>query len=285
MTHPTRRQFLGHLGMAASSLFVAGLPATSCAPRTQDPKGIALQLWSVRREIEADLKGTLDRIARIGFTGVETAFFPDDLSPEQAGILLRDAGLTVVAVHCELPIGEQRDEMPRLAEAYGCHRMVWHGWPEDPRYLSPEGTRELADLYNESLHYARSQGLQFGLHNHWWEFQPQPDGRLPWEVLLAHIDDDIFLELDTYWARLAGRDPVAWLKQWAPRIPLLHLKDGPVISPDDAMVALGTGQQDIPGILQAANAAEWLIVEFDECETDLFAALEQSHRYLTDRGY
>jgi sugar phosphate isomerase/epimerase len=58
--------------------------------------------------------------------------------------------------------------MLEIAETFNCKRVIWHGWPEDKRYSSVEGTKQLVDIYNESNHFAKSHGLQFGLHNHWW---------------------------------------------------------------------------------------------------------------------
>lgn len=272
----TRRAFLGNLGLAASAAFTA--PWTAIGGSGGNRPGLALQLWSVREDIDRDAARALDKIAQLGFRGVETAFFPENLPPAAAGRLLRNAGLQVVSVHCELPLGDERQRMPDLAEAYRCDRMVWHGWPEDPRYRTEEGVRELADLYNESAAFAHAQKLQFGLHNHWWEFTPHADGRLPYDLLLEYLDPGIFFEIDTYWATLAGHDAAQVVGRFGKRAPLLHLKDGPLL-PDAPMVALGTGKMDIPSILQA-SAAEWLIVEFDDCATDIFVALKESLDYL-----
>jgi sugar phosphate isomerase/epimerase len=276
----TRRTFLGSLGLAASAAFTAPWPAIDDSGGSRP--GIALQLWSVREDIDRDVARTLDKIAHLGFRGVETAFFPENLPPAAAGQLLRNAGLPVVSVHCELPLGEERQRMLDLAEAYRCDRMVWHGWPEDPRYRTADGIRELADLYNGAADFAHAQKLQFGLHNHWWEFTPQADGRLPYDLLLDHLDPGIFFEIDTYWAALAGRDAAQVVGRFGKRAPLLHLKDGPLL-PDAPMVALGTGKMDVPAILRASGSnAEWLIVEFDDCATDLYAALKKSLDYLEE---
>jgi hypothetical protein len=66
--------------------------------------------------------------------------------------------------------------------------------------------------------------------------------------------------------------------------PLLHIKDGPAVR-GDPMTALGEGVIDIPSVVEAgAGATEWLIVELDECATDMLTALEKSYRYLVDKG-
>jgi sugar phosphate isomerase/epimerase len=245
---------------------------------------VGIQLWTLRREIETDPRGTLKRIAEIGFAGVETAFFSGEFSLEKAAPLLREFGLPVCSAHCRIPVGEQKKAFLEMAAAFRCERMVWHGWPMDPRYESRAGTEELAAIYIEANRFAKSHGLKFGLHNHWWEFEKQKDGHYPYQVLLESLEPDIFLEVDTYWAKAAGQDPAQLVGQLAKRVPLMHIKDGPG-DKESPMVAIGTGVQDVKGIVSASqDHVEWLIVEFDTCATDIFAALKESYRYLTQNG-
>jgi sugar phosphate isomerase/epimerase len=245
---------------------------------------VGIQLWTLRTELEADPRGTLKRLVEIGFAGVETAFFAGGFSLDKAPQLLREFGLPVCSAHCALPAGGQKQGFLDLARTFQCERMVWHGWPMDPRYESIAGTRELAEIYNEASRFAKSHGLNFGLHNHWWEFEKQKDGQYPCQVLVESLDPDVFFEVDTYWAKAAGQDPVRMIGQLAKRVPLMHIKDGPG-DKTSPMVAVGTGVQDIKGIVSASqNQVEWLIVEFDSCATDIFVALQESYGYLTKNG-
>ena len=288
-TEHTRRTFLKTMGAGAVAL---ALPAcrveteqeTTPPPEVPKPR-VGLQLWTVRKEIELDMRATLQQVAEIGFTGVETAFFPDEVTPAQAGVLLRDLGLSVFAVHVELPVGDQKAAMLAMAEAYQCERMVWHGWPEDPRYQTLDGIKELAEVYNEAYAFAVANGLRFGLHNHWWEFQEIEEGGYPFYLLREIIEPEIFFEIDTYWTRVAGLDPAQVVGDFGRRVPLLHIKDGDATSTEGPMVAVGQGVQDFPAIAKAANGAtEWMIVEIDDCETDMLEAVAESYRYLTENG-
>ncbi|MGI9542157.1 MAG: TIM barrel protein [Cyclobacteriaceae bacterium] len=276
----SRRNFLKTTAIGSAAITLPAVAFGSGETRAQ----IGLQLWTLRKEIEKDLAGTLQKIAAIGFRGVETAFFPEDVTIQQAAKALRKAGLKVFSVHCELPIGKQKDNILEMAEAYQCKRMVWHGWPEDPRYKTTDGIKELADIYNQAYSFAQSNGLQFGLHNHWWEFEVQAGGTYPYQTLLELIDENIFFEIDTYWAKVAGQDPAVIVGLWGKRAPLLHIKDGPGIQ-DAPMVAAGKGVQDFPGIVAAAKGAtEWMIVELDDCKTDMLQAVKDSYTYLTTKG-
>jgi sugar phosphate isomerase/epimerase len=286
-----RRKFLQMtgLGVIGASLVPEHLFAT---PDATSPAPIAIQLYTVRNEIKNDIGGTLHRIAEIGFEAVETAFWPDTVTVKQAGKYLKDAGLTISSAHIELPIGDKKAAMLETAETFNCTRMIWHGWPEDKRYSTLDGTKELADIYNEANHFAKSNGLQFGLHNHWWEFRNKVNGRFVYEVLLERVEPDIFFEIDTYWVKVAGHDPAKIVQQFGKRAQLLHIKDGsakwndalPADKPDP-MTAVGKGTQDFPAIVKAANGnTQWMVVEMDLVATDLFTAIQDSYTYLIKNG-
>jgi sugar phosphate isomerase/epimerase len=244
---------------------------------------VGSQLYTVRAELSRDFAGTLRRVADIGYTGVETAFFDEGVSIDEVSRRLRALGLTVFSAHVDLPLGAHRDDALRTAETFGCRRIVWHGWPEDVRYSSLDGIRQLADEYNAANEVAAANGLQLGLHNHWWEMTPV-EGQLPYRVLRERIDPRIFFELDVYWAMVAGLDPVAVIQELGERAPLLHIKDGPAVR-NQPMTAVGSGSLDIPAIAAAARGtAEWLVVELDECATDMLQAIEESYLYLTTNG-
>ena len=250
---------------------------------------IGLQLYTVRNEMEKDIRTTLKKIADIGFHFVETAFWPKNISPETAASYLKEAGLSVFSAHIELPVGDNKTTMLEVAKAYNCNKMIWHGWPEDKRYGSLEGTKELAKLYNEASRLAKDNGLQFGIHNHWWEFRNKVDGHFVFEILLEELDRDIFFEIDTYWVKVAGHDPATIVKRFGNRAPLLHIKDGPAkwhpsLAEDnpEPMTAAGMGTQNFPAIVKAANGnTEWMIVEMDKVDGDVFDALQVSFDYLT----
>lgn len=252
---------------------------------------IGLQLWTIRDVIEQDLESAIQRVAEIGYAGVETATLPAPVSMQKAASLLKEAQLEVFAAHIDLPTGEHQDVMLRTAEAYQCKNMIWHGWPESELYDSADGLKKLVDTYNEANHIARSNGLRFGLHNHWWEFE-EHDGIVAFDYFLEHLDPAIFFEIDIYWAKVAGRDPAQAITQFGARAPYLHIKDGPArwteaLDPDNLgpMVAVGGGTQNIPAIVDAASHhTEWMIVELDQCATDMLEAVEDSYSYLSSFG-
>ena len=223
-----RRKFIQETGLFA--LGTSLLPSrffSVDAHTTSEPAKIGLQLYTVRDQIKDNIADTLHKIAGMGFEAVETAFWPDNISVKQAGKYLKDAGLTVSSAHVELPIGDKKTAMLEIAETFNCKKMIWHGWPEDKRYSSLDGTKELVNIYNEANHFAKANGLQFGLHNHWWEYRNKVDGRFVYEVLFESLEPDIFFEIDTYWVKVAGHDPAEIVAKFGKRAPSITYQRWP----------------------------------------------------------
>ena len=287
MPKSSRKDFIRLSGLGLLSGLMPRLPGNSLFSFDTRAR-LSVQLYSVRNELARDLSGTLKRLAVLGFTHVETAFWPKEISLERAGEQLTMAGLSVSSSHIEIPIGPNRQKMLDTARVFGTKTVIWHGWPEDKRYSSLEGTRELIGIYNEAGKFAKDNGLRFGLHNHWWEYRNRVAGKFVYEILDAELDRDLFFEVDTYWVKVAGQDPAAIIEKLGERVRLMHIKDGPArwhenLATDnpDPMTAVGKGTQDFPAIFKAAkDHPEWVVIEMDKTATDVFEALEQSLEYM-----
>jgi sugar phosphate isomerase/epimerase len=247
---------------------------------------IGLQLYTVRGPVEMDPEGALRRIAEIGFVGIEYYPLPESISPTLVAKLFKDLGLIVLGMHLPLPVGEQRGNAVKLAEIFHCDRVVYPGWPQGEKYKDLEATKRTMEVYNDAAAFFKKEGLRFGLHNHWWEFG-EADGIIPFYYLLKHVDKSVFFEIDTYWAKTAGQDPAKVITTFGPRAPLLHIKDGPAVKGEKMyqQVPIGDGSLDLHAIAKAAGSnTEWMIVEFDEYDKDIFDGIAKSYRYLTKGG-
>jgi sugar phosphate isomerase/epimerase len=211
---------------------------------------------------------------------------PESITVKHAAKALKDAGLKVLGMHTALPVGKQRDQVLRMAEAYDSRRVIYPGGPPEHRSTIEDTVKYMVEVYNETAGFFKTKGLEFGLHNHWWEFE-NTDGVYPFYYLLENLDASVFFELDTYWIKTAGFDPARAVKDFGRRAPLLHIKDGPAVkgSTADRQVPVGAGSMDFPAIVAAGGEnIEWMIVEFDEYEKDIFDGIRQSYSFLTKRG-
>lgn len=245
------------------------------------PAPIALQLYTLRDALEQDFAGVVKKIANIGYVGVEPAGFPRT-TPEQAGELFRELDLIVPSIHTQLPLAEQKNQVLDTMGELGCKRIVFAGVrPDDVN--SHDRILRTCERLNEANAVALENGYSFGIHNHWWEYE-KTDGHYPYQVMVEHLAPEVFLEIDTYWVKTAGVDPVAVVKKLRARAPLLHIKDGPCLQ-GEPQLAVGDGVMDFNALVEAAGATtEWMIVEMDYCATDMMQAVEKSYRYLVKEG-
>jgi len=280
----SRREFIQLAGMG---VMATAMPDFLKLPAAKH--GLAVQLYTIRDAISKDLRGSLKHLAGLGFKNVETAFWPENVSVATAAGTLKEFGFNVTSCHVDMPTRDNIAKLADNAKAYGCNKLIWHGWPEDKRYSSIEGTKELVKLYNESYKLAKDHGLHFGLHNHWWEYRNHVGGKLVYEVLNEELNPEIFFETDVYWVKVAGQDPTTILKKLKNRIRLIHIKDGPAVfnqklisDNPDPMTPIGKGTLDVPSIVNAcSDKVEWMVIELDKSAIDVYEALKQSRDYLS----
>jgi sugar phosphate isomerase/epimerase len=238
---------------------------------------IALQLYSVRDRLPGDFEGTVRKIAQMGYAGVETAGFPGT-TPMKAANLFKELGLKVTSTHnFPPPKGEKFEEIKKIQSLLDCHDLV-SGFGRD-QFKTLATTQVACDEINACNKLCQQNGLTLSIHNHSYEYF-EVEGTYPFRYLLEHTDPSVLFELDTYWVKCAGFDPVTAVKEIGNRIHLLHIKDGPGVK-DQPNVAVGSGVMDVKSLIEAGKGSiDWLIVEFDRCETDNLVAVDKSYQYL-----
>ncbi|NQT20391.1 MAG: sugar phosphate isomerase/epimerase [Planctomycetes bacterium] len=242
-------------------------------------KPVAVQLYTVREACAEDFIGTLKKIADIGYKGVEFAGL-HGCKPEEIAKVVADLGMTACSSHIGLPTAETVNEIVQQEQTLGNKRVI-SGIGGD-NMKTEDGCKRAAGMLNAAAELVEPFGMEIGYHNHWWEFDPKIDGRTPHEIMFAHVADNVFAELDVYWVATGDSDPVQVISSMSDRVPLLHIKDGPLVK-GQPHTAVGAGVLDMHAIMAAAdpNVLEWVIVELDDCATDMMEAVEQSYKYLT----
>ncbi|MEV1169396.1 sugar phosphate isomerase/epimerase [Nonomuraea sp. NPDC049784] len=240
-------------------------------------KPISVQLYTVRDALAADRDTVLSQIAEIGYRAVE----PYDPTTDPKGFreVIDDLGLSVSSTHAYALLSKEPAEVFDAIATIGTDLVIVPGGIAHEEFTTRDGLSRTADLLNGLAEQAAGHGMRIGYHNHWWEIEPEIDGRHALEALADLLAPEVFLEIDTYWAAVGGADVPALLGRLAERTLALHVKDGPVVK-GEPHTAVGRGVMPVPEILAAAPES-WRIVELDECATDVFAALADSHAYLT----
>ena len=240
---------------------------------------LSVQLYSVRDAVAADLPGSLARLASIGVKNVE----PFDLVSDPTGLAsaLATAGLSAPSAHARL--NEEPDRVFEAAAAIGV-RTVIHPYTAPERWTSEADVDAVAGELAQAAETARSYGLQVGYHNHHWELSSSVGGRPALELLAERLPPEVILELDTYWAAVGGADVPALLGRLGDRVRLLHLKDGPIGMDNATQLPLGSGAMPVAAIVEAADAAELGVLEFDDYAGDLFEGLAAGAAFANGLG-
>lgn len=246
-------------------------------------KPISLQLFTLREMAKTDWRGMLKAVSDIGYVGVETAGLYGQ-TPADLKKVVDDLGLKVMAMHGPFPDPKSIKDIVEAAKAFECKYYVLPGiW--GMFYRSAESIRHIGALLEAAADILGEYGVKFGYHNHEHEMvMVEGDWAL---ARLYEAAPSVVAEIDTYWAANFGQvDPVPIVKRFARRAPLLHIKDGVYEQKPRAHVALGAGKMDIPAVIAAADpeVLEWLVVELDNCTTDMLTAVRESYQYLTGKG-
>jgi len=237
----------------------------------------SIQLYTVRKALEEDLAGTIQRLAEIGFTMVEPyRFVAKAAELKQA---LAENNLTAPSGHAPL-LSDDQDAIFAAAQQLGIGTVIDPHVPIE-RWNTIENIKETADQLNAAAVKGATYGIRVGYHNHWWELESVIDGKTALEHLADNLAPEVVLELDTYWAAVGGQDPTALLARLGDRVKFIHIKDGPVTSDPSNQLAVGDGKMPIWDVLTAAKSLEAGVVELDDFQGDMFDAVRDSYNYLS----
>ena len=273
-----RREFLaGSIGCIGALAFT-GLKLEAAA---RQPVG--LQLYTVRTQAESDLPKTLAAIRAIGYDEVELYWNVYSHSAAELKRMLGDAGLAAPSGHFDYDGLESKLDYAReLGVKYVVCPMLPHNM-----WTSADGFLRAAEQFNRWGEKVQELGMQFGFHNHNYEFKRFGD-RTGFEILTTNSDPKLVkLEMDCYWMVQAGKDPEAMFEKYGNRIRMLHLKDrkagsAPSQSLDDNakhFAEFGTGSIHWAPILAKAKQAGvgHYFVEQDEISGDPIASIRTSY--------
>jgi sugar phosphate isomerase/epimerase len=281
MAH-TRRTFLATLGGAAfaaacSRRLVTGA-ATSAAVGHRKLPAVGIQLYTMRQRAAADLSGTLQQLAKIGYKEIEFAGYYNHSATEVRD-LLKQNGLTAPSAHIDINLIESS-----ATKTFDDAKTIGHEWitvPSLPRgkHVTVEDWKGVALQFNAAATKAKAAGFRFAFHNHN-DIVKQTGDVLPIDILMKETDPALVsYEMDIYWVVNGGADPLALLSRYPGRFKMLHVKDssGP---PDHKMMEVGAGTIDFKTIFARAQGIEHYFVEHDQ-PADAIASAAASYRYLS----
>lgn len=247
---------------------------------------VGIQMYSVRDMCEKDFLGTIRQIAGIGYRNVELAGYYG-VSARDLKAALADAGLNAPSAHIGLnaqePVAEQVKKQLEYAQELGLKRYIVPYFPLGDNPTEDDVAR-MADKLEEAARIVTEGGLQFGYHNHAFEFK-KVNGTPAIDLLLSRLSPELlFMEFDLGWVKVGGEDPAAYVKKYAGRVPVVHAKD---FKADGTDAEIGKGSVDWDSALAAVEAAgtEYVIIEQEQYEVSSLVSAQNNYNYFKNRGW
>ncbi|HYG39213.1 MAG TPA: sugar phosphate isomerase/epimerase [Cytophagales bacterium] len=241
-------------------------------------KKIGIQLWTLKDEVKNDFKGTLKKIAEVGYKEFEFAGYHNN-DPKDIKKFLDSIGVKAPSAHIPTTAFEE-DINKVIADA----KTIGHKYLTVP-WMAPktmDDYKKAADNFNKWGKAVKDAGMQFCYHNHDFEFK-EIDGQVPYDYLLNNTDKNLVTyELDLYWVKRAGKDILTYFEKYPGRFEMWHVKDMDKNNPAEN-TEVGTGQLDFKTIFSKAKQSgmKHFFVEHEGTfKLDKFESITKSYNYL-----
>lgn len=302
----SRRNFLklsatGALGAFALSqyAFKAASDPTSSAV---DPKtfGIGLQLYTIRDAMAKDVPGSLKMVSDLGYKYLELASYANGkfygYEPTEFKKIVSDLGMVILSSHTQVEaLGITLDNAKKMAEDHAKIGVKYciQPWVVEEARKTLDSYKKMTADWNKVGGIMKQNGIQFGYHNHNFEFDTV-EGKIPYyDVYMVELDKELVtMEIDIFWAIKAGQKPVEMFKKYPGRFQLFHMKDmftkeAPFYKPStNDFAPVGAGLIDFKEILAANkfSGMKYMFVEQDSTKDGKpFDAIKTSITNLTTK--
>jgi sugar phosphate isomerase/epimerase len=268
----SRRKFIQTTSYVAAGTFL--LPGYA-----NIAKKIGVQAYSVRDALQKDFRGSMKKLADIGYSYIE-AYGMDlegklfGMPPAEYKKIVTDLGMELLSAHATYFTPQQAPKVIAASQEAGLKYLIMPWLAEGLRH----DYSNIAANLNRVGELFKGTGIKFGYHNHNFEFIKE-GGKVPLEILISETQPDLVtFEADLYWVVQAGANPMDLIKKFPGRFSLMHVKDA---DPKLDQTTVGSGIIDFKTILTNKDKAgtEYYFVE-DERTKNPFENLKASFDYL-----
>jgi sugar phosphate isomerase/epimerase len=215
----------------------------------------------LRNEFKTDIPGTLAKIKEWKITKIEGGG-TYGLSVDDYKKILKQNNLEMVSYGADFnELATDPQAVIDQAKAFGSKYIMCAWVPHKEGGFALEDVKKAINVFSAAGKLAYDNGLKLCYHPHGYEFGAYEDGTL-FDYMVKNTDAKyVNFEMDVFWIKHPGQDPVTLLKKYPDRFLMLHLKDRAWgtegnqhgHAPDETNVVLGKGDVDIAAIMKEAK--------------------------------
>lgn len=255
---------LSWLAAVAATLAAGAAQHVAAAP--PEPR-LGVQLWSVKDEIKQDFEGTLGKIGRLGFQGVEFAGefgrYKDDPAGLKAFLAQNKLECAGAHMHFDQLAAERFEATTAFYKTLGCDNLVIS---MDKRGATTEGSAQMSQELTALSARLAAKGMRIGYHNHA-EEMAGAFGSTPWDVIARGTPTASIMQQDVGWTTYAGKDPVAYVTRYPGRTRTTHFKAKLADGATQGAPIIGQDKTDWVALTRAVRrvgGTDWIIIEQEE---------------------
>jgi sugar phosphate isomerase/epimerase len=298
-TLQNRRDFFKISAAGAIGVSVLGSLAFKSEAVNRKSFNVGIQLYTVRDAMTADALGTLKKLSNLGYKNLELANYSNGkfygFAPKEFNKIVTDLGMVNLSSHTQVEAaGITVDNAKKMADDHaelGVKYCV-QPWVNEPD-RNIESYKKMTGDWNKVGKIMKGVGIQFGYHNHNFEFK-SINGIVPYyDIYMKELDSDLVtMEIDLFWVSKAGQDPIEMFKKYPGRFQLFHLKDmhtkqAPFYDViKDDVCEVGAGVIDFKAILAAKKIAgmkHFFVEDDNQGNGKTFETLETSINNITTK--
>ena len=278
----TRRDAL-KLSASAIAAGTLGLSATDAFGAKKKQIPIGLQLYSVRDLMAKDVPGTIKKVAKMGYKGVEFAGY-FDYKAEDLRKILDDCGIVCCGTHTGLDTlqGDNLEKTIAFNKTLGNNFLIVPWLNEDMRN-TPDVCKKTGEMLTALAEKVKSEKMWVGYHAHGPDFK-KVDGKTTWDWIFENTGKDVIAQMDTGNCLSGGGDPVEEIKRFPGQGKSTHLKP---FGNNGQPIGVGDGKVDWQAVFELCRTVagtEWYVVEYENNAVPAMEAVKICLKNLKKMG-
>ncbi|XVH33058.1 sugar phosphate isomerase/epimerase family protein (plasmid) [Haloferacaceae archaeon DSL9] len=220
---------------------------------------ISTQFWTYAENSDLSVAELIRESADAGYDAVEPFTLNGE---EEIATALDETGIGMSSAHVGIETLE--DDFEGTIETYsefGASALI-HAYKGDGTWESEDGILEWADRVNEMADRVADEGLEFGYHNHDFEFAAVGDD-VGYDIFAESVNDNVHLQLDAGWVLAGGEDPIEYIERYSDKISSIHMKN---MTADGDFTEIHEGDVNMRAVANIARneaGVDYLVYEYD----------------------